>query len=52
MKLPLLFLALLALGGCAGARFAVSLADAENTITVSHGDGKTIVELESENWRR
>jgi hypothetical protein len=43
--------ALLALTGCAtldGISFGLSLANAETTISVSHGDGKTVLAAEQD----
>jgi hypothetical protein len=47
----LLALALLCLTGCAtldGISFGLSLANAETTISVSHGDGKTVLAAEQD----
>ena len=51
MRRLLLAFALLALTGCAtfdGVSFGLSLANADTTISVRHGDGKTIVAAESD----
>lgn len=51
MRQILLAFALLALTGCAtldGISFGLSLANAETTISVSHGDGKTVLAAEQD----
>ena len=51
MRQLLLALALLCLTGCAtfdGVSFGLSLANAETTISVSHGDGKTVLAAEQD----
>jgi hypothetical protein len=46
MKPFLAVLAALALCGCEGVRFGLDLANAETTVGISYGDGKTMVRAE------
>lgn len=46
MKLVLALLAALALTGCEGVRFGLDLANAETTVGISYGGGKTVVRAE------
>ena len=51
MRQLFLALALLALTGCAtfdGVSFGLSLANADTTISVRHGDGKTVLAAEQD----
>ena len=51
MRRLLLAFALLALTGCAtfeGVSFGLSLANADTTISVRHGDGKTVLAAEQD----
>jgi hypothetical protein len=43
MKILLAILAALALTGCESVRFGVSVMQADTEISLSHGDGKTVV---------
>jgi hypothetical protein len=54
MRLVLLTLAALALTGCAtwdGLNFGLSVATADATITLSQGDGKTVLAAEQDGQR-
>ena len=51
MKLVFAALVVLALTGCEGVRFALDLANAETTVGISYGDGKTMVRAEQDGQR-
>lgn len=51
MKLLLALLTVLALTGCEGVRFGLDLANAETTVGISYGDGKTMVRAEQDGQR-
>lgn len=51
MKIFLTLMAALALTGCEGVRFGLDVANAETTIGIRHGDGKTTVRAEQGDQR-
>jgi len=48
MKYVFAALVVLALTGCEGVRFGLDLANAETTVGISYGDGKTMVRAEQD----